>query len=124
MESDPDTGRGRICTRAIPRHIGRNAHANSNGYSDRNGNSNTYCDTECNTQPEPDGNCNRNGDANTNSNGNCNRDGNTKANPNPENDLYTEAPSDAGPSSFPYEYLDFGCKAIGQPNNIVTNGVL
>ena len=100
MESNAERGWGRICTCAIPRHIGRNTDANSNSYTDCNGNSNTYCDPECNTQLEPDRNCNHNADAHTNSDGNCNRDGNAKAAANAQNNLYTEAPADAGPSPY------------------------
>jgi hypothetical protein len=99
MESDADAGWCRICTRAIPCHIGWNTDANSNGYTDRNGNSDTYCIPECNTQPEPHRNCNCNDDAHTNSDGNCNRDENTKADPNAENCPYTSTSADPGPST-------------------------
>ena len=47
MESDADSGWGRICTCAIPRHTGRNTdtNPNANPYSDCNPDTQTYAIT-------------------------------------------------------------------------------
>ena len=106
MESDADAGWCRICNRAIPRHIGRNTDANSNGYTDRNTNANSY--SYCHTDGQSD--CNTNGYSHSNSNGNANS--NVTAEPDAKTRTYTEISTDAGPSFQPMITLISGATVL------------
>ena len=104
MESDAERRWSRICPCAIPRHIGWNTDANSNGYTDRNTNSYSYCHTDGQSD------CNTNSYSHSDSNGNANS--NATAKPNAKTRTYTEISTDAGPSFQPMITLISGSTVL------------